>query len=47
MIYLLASFVSQFGMILCCVGLFPAAFWAYVVLAYGLGETVRMNPTSV
>jgi hypothetical protein len=43
-IYLLASFLSQFGFILCCVGLFPAAFWAYMVLAYGLGETARMSP---
>jgi hypothetical protein len=46
-IYLVASFVSQFGVILCCVGIFPAAFWAYMVLAYGLGETVRLNPRSV
>ncbi len=46
-IYLLASFLSQFGMILCCVGFFPAAFWGYLVLAYGLGETVRLNPSSV
>lgn len=46
-IYLLASFLSQFGMILCCVGIFPLAFWAYLVLAYGLGETVRLNPSSV
>ena len=46
-IYLLASFLSQIGMILCCVGIFPLAFWAYLVLAYGLGETVRMNPSSV
>jgi hypothetical protein len=46
-IYLVASFLSQFGMILCCVGLFPAAFWAYEVLAYALGETVRLNPGSV
>ena len=46
-IYLLASFLSQFGMILCCVGIFPAAFWSYEILAYALGETVRLNPTSV
>ena len=46
-IYLVASFLSQFGMILCCVGIFPLAFWAYLVLAYGLGETVRMNPSSI
>ena len=45
-IYLVASFVSQFAILLCCVGLFPAAFWAYEVLAYSLGETVRLNPGS-
>ena len=46
-IYLLASFLSQFGMILCCIGIFPAAFWSYLVLGYGLGETVRLNPGSL
>jgi hypothetical protein len=45
-VYLLASFLSQFGMLLCCVGIFPAAFWSYQILAYALGETVRLNPTS-
>jgi hypothetical protein len=45
-IYLVASFVSQFAILLCCVGIFPAAFWAYEVLAYALGETVRLNPGS-
>lgn len=46
-IYLVASFLSQFGMILCCVGIFPLGFWSYQILAYALGETVRLNPTSV
>jgi hypothetical protein len=46
-IYLLASFLSQFGMVLCCVGIFPLGFWSYLILAYALGETVRLNPTSV
>jgi hypothetical protein len=45
--YLVASFVAQFGAILCCIGVFPCAFWAYLVLGYGLGETVRLNPRSV
>ncbi len=44
--YLVASFVSQFGVLLCCVGVLPAAFWAYLVLGFGLGETVRLNPRS-
>jgi len=46
-IYLLASFVSQFGIILCCVGLFPAAFWGYMVLAVALGQTVRLSPVRI
>ena len=46
-IYLVASFLSQFGIILCCVGLFPAAFWAYMVLAVALGQTVRLSPVRI
>jgi Protein of unknown function (DUF4013) len=46
-IYLVASFVAQFGIILCCVGLFPAAFWSYMVFAVALGQTVRLNPGSI
>ena len=46
-IYLLASVLSQFGIILCCVGLFPAAFWAYMVLAVALGQTVRLSPVRI
>jgi uncharacterized protein DUF4013 len=45
--YLVASFVAQFGFVLCCVGVFPCAFWALLILGYGLGETVRLNPRSV
>jgi hypothetical protein len=46
-IYLLASFLSQFGIILCCVGLFPAAFWGYMVLAVALGQTVRLSQVQI
>jgi hypothetical protein len=45
--YFVASFAAQFGVILCCVGVFPLAFWAYLVLGYGLGETVRLSPRPV
>jgi Protein of unknown function (DUF4013) len=41
--YLLASFVSQLGVLLCCVGIFPAAFWVYLVLASALGQTARLS----
>ncbi len=47
LVYLLAGFVAQFGILLCCVGLFPAAFASYLVLAVALGQTVHLNPTSV
>ena len=46
-IYLLASFLSQLGMVLCCVGIFPAAFWGYMVLAVALGQTVRLSPVQL
>jgi hypothetical protein len=46
-IYLLASFLAQFGFFLCCVGVFPAAFWSYMVLAAALGQTVRLSSVRV
>ena len=41
--YLVAGFLAQFGVLLCCVGVFPAAFWSYLVLAVALGQTVRLS----
>ena len=46
-VMILANFVAQFGAILCCVGVFPALFWAYLTLGYALGETARLNPASI
>ena len=46
-IYLIASFLSQFGIVLCCVGIFPAAFWGYMVLAVAIGQTVRLSPSPI
>jgi Protein of unknown function (DUF4013) len=46
-VYLVANFASQFGALLCCVGVFPAVFWSYLIFGYALGERVRMNPRSV
>jgi len=45
--FLVAGFLAQFGILLCCVGMFPVAFWSYLVLAAALGQTVRLNPSSV
>jgi hypothetical protein len=46
-VYIVAAFLAQFGIVLCCIGVFPATFWAYLTIAYGLGETVRLHPSSV
>lgn len=46
-IYLVASFLAQFGFLLCCVGIFPAAFWGYMVLAVALGQTVRLSSVAI
>lgn len=43
-LYLVASFVAQFGLLLCCVGFFPASFWAFCILGYALGEVARADP---
>jgi hypothetical protein len=42
--YLLASFIAQFGVLLCCIGLFPVSFWSLCVLGFALGETARRDP---
>jgi Protein of unknown function (DUF4013) len=39
--YLLASFIAQFGVLLCCVGVFPVTFWSLAVLAWSLGHVAR------
>jgi hypothetical protein len=46
-VYLAASLVAQVGFLLCCVGVFPAAFWSYMVFAVALGDTIRLNPASL
>lgn len=42
-LYMLGSFVAQFGVLACCVGVFPVSFWALCVFAWGLGETARRD----
>jgi len=39
--YLIASFVAQFGVILCFVGVFPISFWSLCVLGWSLGQVAR------
>jgi hypothetical protein len=45
--YFVASFASQLGLLLCCVGIFPAIFWAHLILAHALGDAIRLNPASI
>jgi hypothetical protein len=44
LILLLAHFIAQFGVILCCVGAFATSFWSMCVMGYVLGEVVRRDP---
>ncbi len=44
LIVLLAHFISQFGVILCCVGVFATSFWSMCVMGYVLGDMVRHDP---
>ena len=43
-IIILAHVASNFGVILCCVGVFATAFWSMCVMGYVLGEVVRRDP---
>ena len=43
-IYMVASFVAQFAVLLCCIGLFPVSFWAACMFGWALGETARRDP---
>ena len=42
-----ADIVGQFAIVLCCVGIFPAVFWGYMVLAVALGQTIRLSPVQI
>lgn len=43
-LYLVGGIIAQFGILLCCVGIFPLAFWAMCMFGWALGETVRRDP---
>ncbi|HXY42289.1 MAG TPA: DUF4013 domain-containing protein [Vicinamibacteria bacterium] len=44
---LVGGLLAQVGVLLCCVGVFPAAFWGYLALAHALGQTARLNPGAI
>lgn len=43
-IYWVTSFIAQFGLILCFIGIFPAGFWCMCVTGWALGEVARRDP---
>ncbi|HSF16370.1 MAG TPA: DUF4013 domain-containing protein [Vicinamibacteria bacterium] len=38
-----AAFVAQFGLLLFCIGVFPAAFWSTCVFGYVIGELAKLR----
>jgi hypothetical protein len=44
LLYVVANFASQVGIVLCCVGVFPLGFWSGCILAWGMGEVARRDP---
>jgi heme exporter protein D len=38
LVFSVASFIAQFGLIVLCIGFFPAAFWSVCVFGYAMGE---------
>lgn len=43
-VYIIANFVSQFGILLLCVGIFFTSFLSMVMAFYAFGETYRLSP---
>jgi hypothetical protein len=41
---IVASLLSNAGLLLCGVGLYPATIWSVVVIAWAQGELVRCDP---
>jgi hypothetical protein len=39
---LVAAFIAQFGVLLLCVGIFPAVFWSICVMGYVVGELAKL-----
>jgi hypothetical protein len=37
-VFFVASFIAQFGIVVLCIGFFPAAFWSVCVFGYAMGK---------
>ncbi len=44
LVYIVANFASQFGIILFCIGIFFTTFLSLVMTAYAFAETYRLSP---
>ncbi len=44
LVFVLANFISQFGILLFCIGILPASFWGSCAGAYALGEVALRDP---
>ncbi|HVO11607.1 MAG TPA: DUF4013 domain-containing protein [Vicinamibacteria bacterium] len=44
---IVGGLMAQLGVLLCCVGVFPAAFWGYLAVAAALGQTLQLNPGAI
>lgn len=45
--FLVVGFLSQFGIILFCIGIFPASFWSSTVFGYVMGEVARRDSAPI
>jgi hypothetical protein len=43
-VFLVANFISQLGILAFCIGIFPATFWGLCAGAYALGEVAWRDP---
>lgn len=43
LVYLVAAFVAQFGVVLLCVGVIFTSFWAVVATAHAFGQVYRLS----
>jgi hypothetical protein len=42
-IYLVTNFIAQLGVLACCIGILPAAFWSMCVAGWAMGEVARRD----
>jgi hypothetical protein len=42
-VYLVAAFAAEFGIILCCIGLIFSGFWAMLVTSHALAQVLRLQ----